>query len=369
MRAGLVVSGVGHAALIALAILGIGMARPFDPTPVESIAVDLISVEEFTSIRRGVLDSSVVETESPSITESEEPPELAQPTGNTEQDQPTPEDTPDPTPAPTQETAPEPVPEPQPEPEPETPPEPVPPPEPEPQPEPEPVPQPAPPPPPEPEPEPAPEPEAPMPEVATPVEPLEPAETPPQPVARTAAVDQKRAAFRQAQENERREREEAARRQQAEEERQREARLREEERQRETRRQQDEAARLADEVANIINSEQSRGATTGQGGTPTLGREDGTASRLTQSAMAALVAQIRQCLNVPLGAAEAGVTARLEFDIDMAGNATMPRLLAAPTSPLEQAYASAAQRAVQRCGPYPMAAGENIRALFDPREF
>lgn len=345
MRAGLVVSGVGHAALIALAILGIGMARPFDPTPVESIAVDLISVEEFTSIRRGVLDSSVVETESPSITESEEPPELAQPTGNTEQDQPTPEDTPDPTPAPTQETAPEPVPEPQPEPEPEIPPEPVPPPEPEPQPEPEPVPQPAPPPPPEPEPEPAPEPEAPMPEVATPVEPLEPAETPPQPVARTAAVDQKRAAFRQAQENERREREEAARRQ------------------------QDEAARLADEVANIINSEQSRGATTGQGGTPTLGREDGTASRLTPSAMAALVAQIRQCLNVPMGAAEAGVTARLEFDIDMAGNATMPRLLAAPTSPLEQAYASAAQRAVQRCGPYPMAAGENIRALFDPREF
>ena len=83
--------------------------------------------------------------------------------------------------------------------------------------------------------------------------------------------------------------------------------------------------------------------------------------------MDALVAQIKQCLNVPMGEAEAGVTARLEFNIDMAGNPTAAMLLVAPTSPLEQAYASAAQRAVQRCGPYQMAAGQNIRALFDPR--
>lgn len=346
MRAGLVVSTVGHASLIVLAVVGIGMARPLDVVPVESIAVDLISVEEFTNIRRGVLDSTVVETETPSIVLDDTPAELAQPTGNTEEDQPTPEDTPDPTPAPTQETAPEPVPEiapvpedlPEPEPEPEVVPEPAP--------EPEPV------------PEPEPEPVAPEPELAAPAAPEEPAEVAPQPVQRTAALDQKRASFKQEQEELKKRREDEAKRKREEEERVREAK-----------RQEDEAARLADEVANIINSEDSRGATTGEGGEQTLGREDGQSARLSQSQLAALVAQIRQCLNVPMGAMEAGVTARLEFNIDPMGNPSNPSLLVAPASPLEQAYASAAQRAVQRCGPYPMAAGQNVRALFDPRVF
>src|SRR5690606_17984237 len=137
---------------------------------------------------------------------------------------------------------------------------------------------------------------------ATPEVAEEPAEAAPQPVTRTAAVDQKRAAFKQRQEEEKKRREEEAKRQKEEEERVREAKLRE-----------DEAARIADEVANIINSEESRGATTGEGGQQTLGKETGQAATLSQSEMAALVAQIRKCLNVPLGAAEAGVTARLEF--------------------------------------------------------
>lgn len=347
MKAGLVVSGIGHAALIAVAILGIGMANPLDTTPVESIAVDLISVEEFSNIRRGVLDSTIVETETPAITESEQPAELAQPTGNTEEDQRTPEDTPDPTPAPTQETAPEPIPEPEPEPVPEE--------LPEPEPEPEAVPEPAP----EPEPVVEPEPVAPEPALATPVETPEPIDAAPQPVVRTASIDQKRAAFKQQQEDERKKAEEEAKRKQAEEERQREAR-----------RKEDEAARLADEVANIINSEKSRGATTGVGGTPTLGRETGTSARLSQSQLDALVAQIRDCMSVPLGAVEAGATAQLEFNIDTLGNVgAMPLVTKQPTTTLEQAMTSAAQRAVMRCGPYTVAAGQQVRATFDPRLF
>ena len=347
MRAGLVVSGIGHAALLAIAILGIGMTSPLDTPPVESIAVDLISIEEFSNIRRGVLDSTIVETETPSITESEEPAELAQPTGNTEEDQRTPEDTPDPTPAPTQETAPEPVPEPDPVPE-ELP---------EPEPEPEVAPEPTP----EPEPvvEPEPEPVAPEPALAAPVESPEPAEVAPQPRTRTASIDQKRADFKKREEEERKKRDEEAKRQKADEERQREAK-----------RQQDEAARLADEVANIINSEQSRGATTGVGGTPTLGRETGTSARLSQSQLDALVAQIRDCMSVPLGAAEAGATAQLEFSIDTLGNVrAMPLIIKQPSTTLEQALTSAAQRAVMRCGPYTVAAGQQVRATFDPRLF
>jgi outer membrane biosynthesis protein TonB len=350
MRTGLIVSSVAHASLIVLAVVGIGMARPLEPMPVESIAVDLVPIEEFSNIRAGQLDSTIVETETPSVVEDEQPAELAQPTGNTEEDQPTPEDTPDPTPAPTTETAPEPVPEP----------EPLPVPEPEPQPEPEPEPAPVPMPVPEPVPEPAPEPEAPEPALATPEISPEPAEVAPQPVTRTASLDQKRAEFKQRQEAEQKRREEEARKKKQEEE----------ERLREAKRREQEAARLADEVANIINNEQSRGATTGAGGTPTLGKETGQAARLSQSQIDGLVAQIRGCFNVPAGAAEQRLTAQLKFTIDANGIVqNIPAIVSAPTTPLEQALASAAQRAVMRCGPYAMAAGQEVQATFDPSQF
>src|SRR3546814_13644381 len=100
MRTGIIVSSVAHAGLIAIAIVGIGMARPMDAMPVESIAVDLVPIEEFANIRAGQLDSTSVETETQSIVEDEQPAEVEQTTGNTEEDQPQPEDTHDPTPAP-----------------------------------------------------------------------------------------------------------------------------------------------------------------------------------------------------------------------------------------------------------------------------
>ena len=345
MKAGITVSAVGHLGLIALAIVGVGMTRPYEAPPVDSIAVDLISIEEFSNIRRGTLDSTIVETETPSVVEDDTPAELAQPTGNTEEDQPTPEDTAVVTPAPTQETAPEPVPEPEPIEE-ELP---------EPEPEPEVQPEPAP----EPEPEPDPEPAAPEPELAAPEVAEEPAEVAPQPRMRTASLEQKRADFKKQQEDEKKKREAEEKRKREEAERQREAKL-----------QEQEDARLADEVANIINTEESRGATTGEGGVATLGKETGQAARLSQSQLDALIAQIKGCLSVPMGAADAGITAQLEFNLDAAGQVTgMPVITRQPASTLEQALASAAQRAVMRCGPYAVAAGQQVRATFDPRLF
>ncbi len=65
------------------------------------------------------------------------------------------------------------------------------------------------------------------------------------------------------------------------------------------------------------------------------------------------MAQIKTCMSVPPGAAEAGVTAQLHFNIDAQGNVTtMPDILSSAGSQLERALASAAQRAVMRCGPY-----------------
>ncbi len=209
------------------------------------------------------------------------------------------------------------------------------------------------------------------PTLATPEAPAEPTEVAPQPRVRTAAIDQKRAEYKQQQAAR-----EAAAKQAAEDKKKADeaaAKAAEQKKLEEQKRieqaKADEAQKLADEVANLINQEESRGATTGQGGQATLGREDGRSATLSKSEIDGLVAQIKQCLNVPAGAAEAGITAQLEFSIDASGMVSqMPRLVSAPADALQQAYASAAQRAVMRCGPYAVA-NQQLRATFDPREF
>jgi colicin import membrane protein len=223
---------------------------------------------------------------------------------------------------------------------------------------------------PEPEPEPAPEPAAEETPIATPEAPVEPAEVAPQPRIRTAAIDQKRAEFKKLQEEqkqkaaedkkkaeeEKKKKEEEAKRKAAEDQKRIE----------EAKAQEDEAAKLADEVANIINTEESRGATTGEGGEATLGKETGQAQRLSQSQIDGLVAQIRGCINMPPGAEENDATAELLFSVDGGGNVVaQPQLLQSS----DDTYARAVSRAVMRCGPYAVVAGEDVRAQFRAREF
>ena len=131
----------------------------------------------------------------------------------------------------------------------------------------------------------------------------------------------------------------------------------------------DEAAKPADEVANLINSEKSRGAQTGEGGKPTLGKNTGRSATLTQSQLDGLVAQIRSCMIIPPGAAEAELSAQLHFSIGADGRVTVsPTVVAAGNTPLDRVYVSAAQRAVMRCGPYLMAVGQEVLARFDALE-
>jgi len=387
MRTGLSVSAVAHVALIALAIMGLGMGKPLEPTVVESIAVDLVPTTDFTNIRVGSLDSTVVDTETPSAVDADKPAELAKPTGNTSEDQPTPKDNPDPTPAPTEQTAPAPVPT-------------------DPTPEPEPAPDPAPadaaaPPPDsasEPEPDPAPQPpSAPDQPLVAPVETPDPADAAPRPVMKTASLQQKRADFKKQQDAEKQrladekkkaeeqkkaddqkkadeakkaaDAAEAAKKKAAEDAKKAADKKKADEQKRIEQAKADAAAKAADEVANLINNEDSRGATTGDGGQKTLGKADGRAATLSKSQIDGLVAQIRGCMNVPAGASDSGLTAQLEFSIDASGMVTsLPRIVSSPASSLEQALASAAQRAVMRCGPYSVT-GQDVRATFDPREF
>jgi outer membrane biosynthesis protein TonB len=342
MKAGVTTSVIAHVTLLALAFVGLGAARPLEPEVVESIAVELVPISEVTNIRMGSLDSTVVETETPAIVETETPAELAQPTGNTTEDQVTPTETERETPAPVVNTAPEPTPEvveePDPTPVEETPP-------------------------PEPAPAEAAEP-APVEETAPPEVVAEaPAETPTEPVAprlpmlRPAALN--KAPAKKPEETK------VAAVTPAPKPAQKPA-----EKPKPTQKKPvDEAAREADEVAALINSEISRGATTGAGGTPTLGKNTGKASTLTQSQLDGLVAQIKGCMNIPAGAAEAGITAQLQFSIDAGGNVNgQPQIVSSAGTPLERALASAAQRAVMRCGPYQMALNQEVKATFDPRE-
>jgi colicin import membrane protein len=377
MRAGLIVSTAMHAGLIAIAFLGLGFGQPIEATPVESIAVDLVPISDFSNIRVGSLDSTIVETETPSAVNAETPAEIAQPTGNTEEDQPTPEDTPDPTPAPTVQTAPAPeATEPEPEPEPveeaarvpvERPVEP-PPPAPELEPEPEPV----------VEPEP-PAVETPPLAVDTPAP--DPADAAPRPIMKTAALAEKRADFKKQQEAAKQKAADDAKaaadaKKKAEEEKKKAddakkaADKKKADEQRRIEQARAEQAKQADELASIINNEESRGATTGEGGEQTLGRQDGRSATLSQSQIDGLVSQIRGCIAVPPGASEAGSEAQLLFSVAGDGSlVAQPQVVSLTGDTVADAYARAVTRAVMRCGPYAVVAGQDVKATFRARDF
>ena len=341
MKAGVTTSVVAHAALLIIVIVGLGSAKPVEPEAVESIAVDLVPISDVTNIRAGSLDSKVVKTDTPAIVKSDKPAELAQKTGNTPDDQPQPTEANKTTPAPVVNTAPKPEPAPQPTPEPQ--------PIKDPTPDPQPVAA--------PDPAPAPVDTQPQQEVATDtatpdapaaqVAPMPatrpaqlqkaPAKTPPVKDTKVAEVTPKK------QDTPKKQAQQAQK--------------------------QDDQAKDADQVAALINSEKSRGAVTGEGGAPTLGKNTGKSSTLSQSQIDGLIAQIKGCMSVPAGAAEAGITAQLHFSIDNSGAVTaMPDIVSNSATTLERALASAAQRAVMRCGPYPMAVGQEVQATFDPRE-
>ncbi len=317
MRIGLPVSLFSHSVLVVAGLFSLNFADPIEPRLIESISVDIIPITEFSNIRTGTLESEVLDTQTPSIVETPEPAQLAERAGNTEEDQVTPKDNEQVTPAPTEQSAPEPVPEPDPVPEPETA-------EPEPEPEPEPVPvvEPTP----EPEPEPVP---VPAEQVSEPVEAepvvvtetettVEPVAPTPRPVVRTASLDRQRDEY--------------------------------------ARRREQEEAREADQVSQIINAEESRGATTGEGGQATLGKPTGQAATLTRSEQDALAAQMRQCWRLLPGEIDSGLSVRLMVELNRDGSVIgTPRVTTSITSPILGSIARAAQRAVLQCGPYRLA--------------
>ncbi|MCW5722211.1 MAG: hypothetical protein KIS86_13810 [Devosia sp.] len=391
MRTGVVVSVTAHVVLITLGLISLGSTEPIEAT-VESISVDLVPIEEYSNIRMGQLDSTVVETDTPSVVQSDQPAELAQPTGNTTLDQPTPSPADVPTPAPVTETAPAPEPAPQPEPEPEPTPEPAPipeptpepvptptpvapipqtrPPTPTPAPEPEPVPVPEPTPAPTPEPTPAPTPEptpapaptpqptpAPTPTPAPQPQPETPRTAAPTPAQRPSNLAQLREQFAAA---------EADRRLREEEEKRRQAAA-----QNQT---QTPASNprptspgptapnstAADDITAIINNAPTTGGTTGQGGSPTLGDTTGTSARLSQSEIDGLASRVRRYWNLLPSDTNSGMTVVLRLNLNRDGTLNgIPEIVSADPSPAGAGIARAAQRAVVAAtqeGPFTLSA-------------
>lgn len=131
MRAGLIASLAGHAALMVWGLVAFPDAESFSVPQVETLPVDLVPVEEFTQLRLGERTAEVREVAAlqPSESPVEEPPQPAERPGESQVEQPTP---PTPTPAPAPAPAPEPETAAEREPAPAPEPEPVPAPEPEP---------------------------------------------------------------------------------------------------------------------------------------------------------------------------------------------------------------------------------------------
>ena len=114
-------------------------------------------------------------------------------------------------------------------------------------------------------------------------------------------------------------------------------------------------AALADEISSLINRDESTGATTGQGGSPTLGDTTGASATLSQTEIGALVAAIKQCWyllpNEEASGAEVVVNMRLNQDGSLSD---VPRIVSVSQQPEAIGVAQKAVSAVAGCGPYGM---------------
>ncbi len=295
MRVGLATSLVAHAVLITLGVVGLHSAEELQPMPVEAISVDLVPIEDVASIRFGSEQSKVIETPAPAAVDTPKPTDLAERPGTTEKDQPKPEETQKPSPAPTVQTAPEPVPVPATESAPK-----------------------------------AQETPPPAPELAAEPTRQEPVDKPaPVPAMRTASIQRQQVETKQTP-------------------------VKTEPPKTEKPKQ----TKPADQVANIINTEASRGTTTGAGGQAAAGKPTGQAARLTESELGALIAQMRKCWNPTLAERNDGVIIRLMVSMNKDGTVNgLPEILTDTTgSPILGISARTAARKVLQCGPFDLPA-------------
>lgn len=295
MKAGLTTSLVLHVVALGVGLVSFSSPRPLELTNVESFPVDIVPVEEVAQSVQGDRSAPAAETPAPTPSTREDVVEDAQTIGDNTTDLATPP-TPDPRPRPV-ETAEAPPPSPEP-----TPPTPEPEPQPEPpqrQPEPEPVPTtevaPEPQPPQEVTPDPAPETEAaeaPAPtEMALPTSAPAPQARPQPPQAQTARTPERREPERQP------------------------------ERQQQAASSESNSESVEDQVAALLNRDRASGGGAQRSERQAaLGGRQTTGAQLTQSERDAIIAQLRSCWNVPVGAeGSSDLKTTVRFRLDPSG--------------------------------------------------
>jgi hypothetical protein len=333
MRIGFTTSIVGHAVLLALGLVSLPGAEPYEVEQVDALPVDLVPIAEVTALSEGVKTAPKSDTASQAKVETPRPRPDSERVGAapTDQDTPVTETATETAAAEAAEAPPPPPPpppapaEPVPEPEPEVA-------EPAPEPEPEPVE-----PPPPAEQEVAEIPAEPEPEVAEAPAPVPPSvkprqkPTPPKPVE-TASTETTASTRRDS--AERRPVEDVTRPEQAEKE------------------------FDPTEMAALLNKvDPSGGGGRASSEDASLGSRlaTGSVAEMSQSEIDALRAAIEACWTPPVGAEgvdQLMVPIRVEFNID-GSLATEPVAREIPPGPVGQVMAEAALRAVRRCAPYP----------------
>lgn len=334
MKRSLATSLVLHAAVIGFGVFSLSSPRPLDVADVDSLPVDLVSIEEFAQVMRGDRRAELAETPAPTPTERPDIVEEARNVGDNKVDldnAPTPE--PRPTPVENTASRAEPTPPPAPEPEREARAEPAPP-----QPAP---PQPAPP------PEPAPkEAVAPQPERET----VSLPETAPVPVPRPNPAEPQTARATETVASTRRPRE--------------------------RRPDPEESTFDDDQVAALINRAKASGggAQRSQQQAALGNRNDSSANRLSQSELDALRSQLESCWSPPIGTVGSSeFTASVKFNVDVSR-----RLTGAPVivrSSGNRQFDDSVVRAVHICNDRGFRLPEGKHAVwadivvnFDPRD-
>lgn len=326
MKAGLTTSVALHAVALGFGLVTLSAPTPMELGAVESFPVDIVPMEEFSQSVQGERSAPVAERPAPTPTTRTDVVEDAQNVGDNTADLATPP-TPDPRPRPV-ETAEAPPPSPEPTPTPT--PEPTPEPQPQVQPEPQPV----------PTTEVAPEPQQPR-EVAPDPVPEEPAvaETPqPQQEANnlptTVPVPQARPEPPQAQAARTPERREPER---------------PVEPRRETASSDSNSENIEDQVAALLNRDRASGGgaqrSTDQA---SLGGRQTTGTQLSQSERDAIIAQLRNCWNVPAGAIGASdLKNTVKFQLDPSG--TLQGQPSVTSSSGDRVFDDSTLRAVRVC--------------------
>ena len=107
------------------------------------------------------------------------------------------------------------------------------------------------------------------------------------------------------------------------------------------------SSETADDISSIINNAPTTGATTGQGGSPTLGDTTGTSARLSQTEMDGLAGRVKRYWNLLPSDINSGMTVVLELRMNPDGTqAGIPSIISSNPSAAGQQIARAAQRAV-----------------------